>query len=94
MKKAASNFSPELPVCHECYVDYFAAGPGCGKSYAVWQCYRDSNMIVAPLKKLMEDYDPKTQRFYTTHRGIATDEVRAVNTLWVDEFTLFEPLLP
>ena len=88
MKRAAGAFTPELPVAHQCDVEYFSAGPGCGKSYAVRQCYRDGDMIVAPLKKLMEDYDPKKYRFYTTHRGIATDEVKAVNTLWVDEFTL------
>ena len=90
MKRAAGNFSPELPVAHQCDVEYFAAGSWVREKLRCVSIYRDGDMIVAPLKKLMEDYDPKKYRFYTTHRGIATDEARSVNTLWVDEFTLFD----
>ena len=37
----------------------------------------------------MEDYPPAVYNFFTVHRAIF-ESPKAVDTLWVDEFTLYD----
>ena len=40
---AAAAIDEFVPIAHRCEVEYFSgfsAGPGCGKSHAIKQCYR------------------------------------------------------
>lgn len=68
LEAAGKAIKAELPVAHQCEVEYWAAGPGCGKSYAIRHAYaKGEDMIIASLRILMEDYD--YDKFHSFHHA-------------------------